>query len=827
MSVRRVLPSWVVWFTTSAAALTFAAPGEAQLTLRLVVSGLSEPLALVQDPLDTSVQFIVQKGGRIRVLKDGGLRAPDFLNLTASVSISGERGLLGLAFPPDHATSGRFFVNFTNLQGHTVIARFTRSTVNPLVADAASRFDLRWPGGQRFITQPHSNHNGGTLRFGPDGYLYIGMGDGGSANDPGHRAQDPNSLLGKMLRIDVDVADDNARGYRVPADNPFLDGLPVSALGEIWAFGLRNPWKFSFDEPARGGTGGLFIGDVGQSSREEIDFEPAGSGGRNYGWRNREGTIAGGALPVLPPAYTPLTPPIYDYPRTAGRSVTGGFVYRGSRLAATYRGRYFFADFPTGRVASLGLTYSGAGEAIVSNVSEHTAELGGAETTGRVSSIDQDAAGELYVVDFRGSIRRIEPAVPLTMNISGSGQVTFTPSAAPCTTSCVRVVVEGSLVALKPTAASGWAFAGWSGDADCLDGRLTMSIGRVCRATFVPTLQSTRSIVDFNGDGRSDVFTYDSTAGAWSMDMSGVRRVAGSLQGSWAASWVIKPGDFNNDGLTDLFLYNVGTGQWFRAVRAPTGDFTYTNGTWRAGWDVHVLDLTGDGRADVFLYDAASGLWFKCRTTSGADFSYVSGTWEPGWQVYPAELDGNRVADLFLYRSATGEWVRAMNDGAAGWVLSDGTWRAGWEVHVADFNGDRRSDVFLYDPGTGQWFLCTNVAGGFRYVTGTWAAGWTVRMADLNADGRADVFLYNQTTGVWFECVTRTSGFSYATGNWVAGWDVYITDLNGDGRSDVLLYRPSTGVWFRCLNTGFGVFSYSTGTWEPNRTIVATTALPG
>jgi glucose/arabinose dehydrogenase len=389
--------------------LGLAAVTQAQLRSTVVVSGLSQPVAFIQEPSDPWVQYVVQQGGRIRVVRNGALLAQDFLNLTGSISTGGERGLLGLAFPPDYALSGRFFVNFTNPAGHTVIARFRRSQANPYVADPASRFDLRWPDGQRVILQPYANHNGGCLRFGPDGYLYVGLGDGGSGDDPQHRAQDPQSLLGKMLRLDVSVPDSDPAGYRVPPDNPFLDRQPIAALGEIWAFGLRNPWRFSVDHPGLGGTGAWFIGDVGQSAREEIDFEPAGRGGRNYGWRNREGTIAG-ANQSLPPAYQPLINPIHDYDRTVGGAVTGGYVYRGQALGAVYGGRYFFADFATGRVFSLGLAYDAGGGASVTNVTEHTADLGGATALGNVSAVEIDAAGELYLVNYSaGRVLRIDP----------------------------------------------------------------------------------------------------------------------------------------------------------------------------------------------------------------------------------------------------------------------------------------------------------------------------------------------------------------------------------------------------------------------------------
>jgi hypothetical protein len=274
-----------------------------------------------------------------------------------------------MALAPDFPSSGRFYVNFTNTNGDTVVARFKRSngTVDP-----ASRFDLKWgPERSPVIPQPFVNHNGGHLAFGPDGYLYIGLGDGGSADDPGRRAQDPSTLLGKMLRIDVvNVPDDHPNGYLVPADNPFLEGTPVAARPEIWSFGWRNPWRYSFDPIALGGTGALVAADVGQNNWEEIDYEPRGAGGRNYGWRNREGAQANpnlapcGPPPSPPcPAYQPLIDPIHQYSHADGSSISGGYVYRGASLGAAYRGRYFYADYVRQRVWSLGLNIGPGGEA--------------------------------------------------------------------------------------------------------------------------------------------------------------------------------------------------------------------------------------------------------------------------------------------------------------------------------------------------------------------------------------------------------------------------------------------------------------------------------
>jgi glucose/arabinose dehydrogenase len=386
--------------------LSSGAGAQSQLRLRVHASGFSTPTAFVQDPGDPSVQFVLEQAGRIRVVRNGSVLSSDFLDLRTAVSSGGERGLLGMAFPPDFATSRRFYVNFTNPAGHTVVARFRRST-DPLAADPASRFDLRWGASQRpVIDQPFANHNGGHLAFGPDGYLYIGLGDGGSGDDPGHRAQNPATFLGKMLRIDVNVPDGDAAGYRVPPGNPFMGSGPAGTLPEIWSFGLRNPWRYSFDDPARGGTGALIIADVGQDRWEEIDYEPANRGGSNYGWRNREG--AHNNVTSLPAAFQPLTDPIHEYDHATGQSITGGYVYRGGLLGASYRGRYFFADYELRRVWSLGLAIDAGGNARVLDVTEHTAELGGASQLGNISSFGLDADGELYIVSYsRGMILKV------------------------------------------------------------------------------------------------------------------------------------------------------------------------------------------------------------------------------------------------------------------------------------------------------------------------------------------------------------------------------------------------------------------------------------
>ena len=372
----------------------------AQLRATLLASGFNRPNGVVIDPVVPGAVYVVDQRGVVRAFLNGAERPLAFLDLSTVVSTGGEQGLLGMAFPPDAAGSGRVFMHFTNSSGHSVVARFTRSAADQMVLNPASRFDLQWPNGsggrQGFITQPYANHNGGHLAFGPDGFLYIGMGDGGSGDDPLNNAQKPTTLLGKMLRIDVSGSP--ANGYTVPATNPVFNTM-TPALPEIWAFGLRNPWRYSFDDVGPGNTGALIMADVGQGEREEIDYEPMGQGGRNYGWRVFEGTLENTNVSPLGPAFLPLQAPAFEYTHAVGQAITGGYVYRGSALGAAYQGRYFYADCVQGKVFSLQLNVDpGTGEATAGTNTEHTSEMGGPFRC--IGSFARDTAGELYFMDF-------------------------------------------------------------------------------------------------------------------------------------------------------------------------------------------------------------------------------------------------------------------------------------------------------------------------------------------------------------------------------------------------------------------------------------------
>jgi len=395
MHRRLILLAGSLVLLAACAPASFAATA---LTAVRIASGLARPLYVTSPPGDPRLFIVEQRGadsrGRIKILKAGAVQAQPFL--TTNVLANGnEQGLLGLAFAPDYATSGRFYIDYTDAQGHTHIERRTVSASNPDSASATAETIL-------FIPQPYNNHNGGWIAFGPDGYLYIAMGDGGSGGDPENRAQNPDSLLGKLLRIDVSPE----TGYAIPADNPFANG---PGRDEIYAYGLRNPFRDSFDRA----TGDLIVGDVGQNVYEEIDFAPASAGrgrGVNFGWPCYEGEhnydLSRPTPECLTCANRPCMQfPAFEYDHSLSRcSVTGGYVYRGSAIPDLV-GTYFFADYCAARI------YSGtfAGDTL-SNMVERTTELKPLDTTitiNQITSFGEDAYGELYICDQGGEVFKI------------------------------------------------------------------------------------------------------------------------------------------------------------------------------------------------------------------------------------------------------------------------------------------------------------------------------------------------------------------------------------------------------------------------------------
>ncbi len=341
-----------------------------------VVSGLDHPEGLVNSGDESGRLFILEQAGRIRILKDGAVLPTPFLDLTPKVDCCGERGLLGLVFHPKYSENGFFYVDYTEKTGnqlYTVISRFNVSVSDPNQADPNSELRML------HIEQPFQNHKGGQLQFGPDGYLYIGMGDGGSQGDPDGNGQSLETLLGKILRIDVD----HDEPYAVPSDNPYVNG---GGLWEIWDYGLRNPWRFSFDRL----NGDLYIGDVGQDAWEEIDYLPAGSpGGENFGWNYFEGTHP---YRGSPPAGMKFVMPVAEYSHDLGNAVIGGYVYRGISLPS-WQGVYLYGDYGSGRV--WGLLHLRDGSWLNALMFE---------TGKQISSFGLDEDGEIYLVDDGGSI---------------------------------------------------------------------------------------------------------------------------------------------------------------------------------------------------------------------------------------------------------------------------------------------------------------------------------------------------------------------------------------------------------------------------------------
>jgi glucose/arabinose dehydrogenase len=356
--------------SSTVAPLTGVALGE-------VVTGLSDPIGLTNAGDGSGRLFVNERGGRIRVVgADGALLGTDFVDLSSRIEAGGERGLLGVAFHPDFAANGRIFVHYSRKgDGATVISELTASADHRTADPASERIIFT-------LAQPFANHNGGEIAFGPDGYLYVGLGDGGSGGDPFGNAQNRGVLLGKILRIDVDGPHASDKQYAIPAMNPYAPGgiAPGAGLPEIWAYGLRNPWRFSFDRQ----TGDLYIGDVGQNAWEEVDRQPAGSdGGENYGWNPLEGTHCYGVCDSIT-----SVPPVAEYSHDEGCSVTGGYVYRGTRQPSM-AGSYLFSDYCTGTIWTLS-TDGGMTPRVL------------AQSGLNVSSFGEGEDGELYLVDISG-----------------------------------------------------------------------------------------------------------------------------------------------------------------------------------------------------------------------------------------------------------------------------------------------------------------------------------------------------------------------------------------------------------------------------------------
>ena len=745
------------WAVLSLVLFGAAVPAHAQLRTQPYVTGLSFPVGFIPDPTAPNRFFVVEQMGRIRVVVDGVLLAEDFLDITALVTprtpIEAERGLLGMVLAPDYATSGRFFIMFTRAgaspdeRGDNVISRLTWSP-NPLRADAASRFDLRWgsAAGPAYIEHSsRSSHNGGAMAFGSDGYLYIGLGDGGGNGDPDNNAQNPMELKGKILRIDVNVPDDDPQGYRIPPDNPFVDSQPIAALPEIWAVGVRNPWRLTFDDPALGGTGALLIADVGQDRWEEVTYEPAGMGGRNYGWRILEGTndyfnpdVPDYAAPA--PAFLPLTNPSLEYFHSAGvslvegYSLTGGYIYRGQGLGPAMRGRYFFSDFGLAKIWSAQVNPQGD-TAAFSDIVEHTASM----MPGRLSSFAVDLNGELYLVRYgatnQGVVSRVcgftvTPIVTSFSTAGGTGTIHVTAPPG-CSWSVADVAPGVILVSNSEMTGSGIVQFRMTGNSSGSDRELTL---RVAGQTITLSQRVTAGLRgDINGDDRVDLLWQhaDGRLAAWFMD--GTRMREGGPLGAAPLSdpaWrIAASGDFDGDASSDVIFQHGTNGRIVAWLMSGTvvlagldvGEVPET------AWKIRgAADMNADGWLDLVWQHEEDGrlaVWLMHGTTLTEgrliDMPLVP---DRDWRIVA-------VADLNADGSPDFVWRNQANGVLATWLMNGLQYLDGvllsparvddphWKIAAAgDFNGDGSPDLIWHHHGTGM--IAAWLMRGYQLVQG-------------------------------------------------------------------------------------------------------------
>ena len=620
--------------------------GQAAETIRLqpFLSGLSLPVFVTSANDGTRRLFIVQQRGLIKVLQPGSNTPTDFLNAAGVVSQSGnERGLLGLAFHPQYSTNRRFFIYYTrSSDGAIEIAEYEASTGDPNQANPNAI--------RTIITIPHptfSNHNGGSILFGPDGFLYAGPGDGGSGNDPNNNAQNINALLGKILRIDINTPNGQVPAYNIPPTNPFAGATP--GADEIYATGMRNPYRFSFD---RGGTRQLWVGDVGQDAIEEVDIITLGG---NYGWRVYEGNQCTGLDPGLCTP-TNFVAPVFQYTSGGGSprcSVTGGHVYRGT-LRTFAVGAYVFADYCTGEI----FQYTATGGQVLR-----------LDTSRLASGFGEDDSGEIYVTGLTsGTVEKI-------VRVRGSADFDGD--------------LRTDISVFRPSNGS-WYITNSSNG--------SVRIQPFGLAEDIPASE------DIDGDLISDIGVFRPSTGVWyhfrSSDNTAVAIGFGSDGDIPAAA------DYDGDALADLAIFRPSTGTWW--IRRTTDPANYLVQAFGVSTDRPVRgDYDADGRSDIAVFRPSTGTWYRINSSNGSVSISQFGV---NLDVpTPGDFDGDGRTDLAVFRPSNGLWY--INRSSTG-AVSFTPWGTNNDVPVVgDYDGDALDDIAVFRPSNGLWYRLNSSNG--------------------------------------------------------------------------------------------------------------------
>jgi glucose/arabinose dehydrogenase len=808
-----------------------------------VATGFNQPLFAAAPPGDTSRLFIVEKTGDIKILDlaSGRVVATPFLDVSSQIATDGERGLLGLAFDPDFANNGYLYINLSTISGNTEIRRYHVDSSNPNVVDPASATPIL------SIDQSTSPfHKAGWLGFGPDGDLYISVGDGGGTGNPLHSGQDIHTLLAKILRIDVHGAPDPGLNYHIPSDNPFVG---TDGADEIFAFGLRNPWRPSFDRA----LGDLYIADVGQDRWEEIDF---GQKGANYGWNAFEGPVAfPGGDPVNNAG--PLVFPIYAYDHTVGHSITGGYVYRGEGEAL--QGQYFFADFIQAKVFTL--RFDGSSWVATDRTAQITTDFGAINDP---SSFGEDARGNLYLVDFDGDVFKLTPTVASAdqgdvlrgmdgndMLFGGSGNDTLDggPGA--------DVLIGGAGIDTADYSSSTAAVnvnlqtgRGTGGDAQ---GDILGGIENVIGSAFNDTLTGNSGNNTLVGGGGND--TIDGMAGSDTAVFSGLRSQYTLTRLDSNGIRVTGPDGTDTLRNVESLAFNDQTVDWTSGFTASTFELA-AFGTSAGGWSSDntyprkLADVSGDTRADIVAFSSA-GI-YESLATAGGHFATPTfelaafGTDAGGWSsddTYPrklADVNGDGRADIVGFSSAGVYESLATAGGHFAMptfeLAAFGTMAGGWSSdntyprELADVNGDGRADIVGFGAA-GVYVSLATTGGHFAGPTfelaafGANAGGWTSedlyprKLADVNGDSMADIVAFGQA-GVYVSLASGGGHFATPTfelaafGAGAGGWssdDTYpreLADFSGDGMADIVGFSAA-GVYVSAA-TGDGHFAAPT-----------------